>query len=141
MATMGWLRRMFPAEPKKGAVPKEKTPPSRAAAQYPWVLSGGGGPPGPWKAATLAPAPTMTSPRAAVGVVKWLTEPREKCTTSLPVAGSRPWSTAVPVLTDHTRPPATMGGPLAAVDVCQTWLKEGALRSTRNALTPLEQGT
>src|SRR5437879_1895856 len=141
MATMGWLSLMSPAEPKNGAVPKENTPPSRATVQYPCVASGGGGPPGPWKAATCVPAPTSTSPRAAAGVVKWLTGPRTKCTTSLPVPGSSPCRTPAPVSTDQTSPPATMGGPSALVGVCQAWLNEGALRSTRSALTPVVHGT
>ena len=35
MATMGWLRRRLPVEPKNWASPKEKIPPSEPTSQYP----------------------------------------------------------------------------------------------------------
>src|SRR5437899_2738569 len=42
MPTMGWLRCVPPAEPKKPALPKVKMPPSAATNRYPVAWRGGG---------------------------------------------------------------------------------------------------
>ena len=38
MDTIGWLSLMEPVEPKNGASPKAKMPPSLATSQYPFPL-------------------------------------------------------------------------------------------------------
>src|SRR5438445_11842188 len=66
---MGWLSGNEPVEPKKGAAPKLKTPPSAATSQY--------------------PLPSGLTAAATIGWTRWM-EPAEPWKEALPTLSTPP---------------------------------------------------
>jgi hypothetical protein len=94
-------------------------------------------------AVTLLPLATNRSPPAALGDVKWLKAPRFASKLVAPVVGFRPYRWPLFQPADQTRPPATIGGPIAPELIVQPGrgVRLGVMAFSERACTPSLQVT